>query len=243
MVELGVWVSQEGQRRPSSSFILATVSVLEPRLSQLMPIVVDLSSNPDRVIKALGLNFSPDEELEKAIANGLIKDPAKPDEVKLLPPSRVTPYRTQAFESAAVSRSSAPTPATMPVDAVDLYLAQERSPHQVAAAQDAVCCGVGGREPLARSGGDRLQAHPQIHPPAMISSSAVRQDADLETQPISQSTTAEPGVEPKFANSTPPHDIEGNHLGSQSSDSPSNTGDSALIQQTQKEPRETAANV
>jgi hypothetical protein len=47
---LGVWVNCDGQRRPSSSFILATLSVLEPELTQMLPLIVDLSSNPDRII-------------------------------------------------------------------------------------------------------------------------------------------------------------------------------------------------
>jgi hypothetical protein len=65
LTRIAVWVTCEGVRRPSSSFILATLSVLEPRLTELMPLVVDLSNHPDRVIIALGLNFSPEEELEK----------------------------------------------------------------------------------------------------------------------------------------------------------------------------------
>ncbi|NJO43406.1 MAG: DUF5331 domain-containing protein [Cyanobacteria bacterium CRU_2_1] len=64
LTRLGVWVNCEGQRRPSSSFILATLSTLEPQLTELFPLVVDLSSNPDRIVIALGLNFNPDDELE-----------------------------------------------------------------------------------------------------------------------------------------------------------------------------------
>ncbi|WP_346291049.1 DUF5331 domain-containing protein [Sphaerothrix gracilis] len=64
LVRLGVWVTCQGQRRPSSSFILATLAILEPQLGQLLPLVVDLSSNPDRIVAALGLNFNPDEALE-----------------------------------------------------------------------------------------------------------------------------------------------------------------------------------
>jgi hypothetical protein len=67
---LGVWVNCDGQRRPSSGFILATLSVLEPQLTHLLPLIVDLSSNPDRIILALGLNFNPDEELEALKAKG-----------------------------------------------------------------------------------------------------------------------------------------------------------------------------
>lgn len=65
LARLAVWVDCDGERRPSSGFILATLAVLEPRLSQLLPLIVDLSNNPDRIIMALGLNFNPDRLLEK----------------------------------------------------------------------------------------------------------------------------------------------------------------------------------
>jgi hypothetical protein len=74
IAKLGVWIDDNGERRPSSSFILATLSVLEPRLAQLMPIVVELNSNADRVVQALGLNFTPDDELQRAIANGVLPE-------------------------------------------------------------------------------------------------------------------------------------------------------------------------
>lgn len=61
---IAIWVNCDGQRRPSSSFILGTLSVLEPRLTELLPLVVDLSNNPDRIVTALGLNFNPDEVIE-----------------------------------------------------------------------------------------------------------------------------------------------------------------------------------
>ncbi|MBE9181246.1 hypothetical protein IQ268_22040 [Oculatella sp. LEGE 06141] len=64
LTRLGVWVTCDGQRRPSSSFILATLAILEPELTQLLPLIVDLSSNPDRIVMALGLNFNPDKALE-----------------------------------------------------------------------------------------------------------------------------------------------------------------------------------
>ena len=61
---LGIWVTCKGQRRPSAGFILGVLSSIEPNLTQLLPLVVDLSSNPDRIIAALGLNISPDKELQ-----------------------------------------------------------------------------------------------------------------------------------------------------------------------------------
>jgi hypothetical protein len=82
---LAVWVNYKGQRRPSSSFILGTLSVLEPQLTALFPIVVELSNDPDRVVTALGLNFNPESELmasakaEQATLEAV--------DVKLLPPN------------------------------------------------------------------------------------------------------------------------------------------------------------
>jgi hypothetical protein len=65
LAHLGVWVDCDGQRRPSSSFILATLTVLEPKLTELLPLVVDLTNHPDRIVIALGLNFNPDEEIDR----------------------------------------------------------------------------------------------------------------------------------------------------------------------------------
>ena len=79
---LGVWVNCDGQRRPSSGFILATLTVVEPELTELLPLVVDLNGNPDRIIMALGLNFDPDQALD-----ALTKDAELAEEVKFLPAS------------------------------------------------------------------------------------------------------------------------------------------------------------
>jgi Family of unknown function (DUF5331) len=95
LTRLGVWVNCEGQRRPSSSFILATLSVLEPELTALLPLVVDLNSNPDRIVIALGLNFNPDRELQSLReVNAAIED------VKLLPAGN----RSQIPSSDPISR-------------------------------------------------------------------------------------------------------------------------------------------
>jgi hypothetical protein len=65
--KLGIWVTSNGQRRPSSGFILGALATLEPDLTNLLPLVVDLSSNPDRIISALGLDISPEKELEALV--------------------------------------------------------------------------------------------------------------------------------------------------------------------------------
>ena len=64
LTKLRIWGTFEGKRRPSSSFILATVTNLEPQLVEILPFIVSLSSNPDQVIVALGLDFNPEEEMK-----------------------------------------------------------------------------------------------------------------------------------------------------------------------------------
>lgn len=103
LTRLAVWVECEGQRRPSSGFILATLSTLEPRLTDLLPLVVDLNNNPDRIVIALGLNFNPDEAIASSPAlpksSALPDPPALPDpSPKLLSQSRPTfsPTRSAA---------------------------------------------------------------------------------------------------------------------------------------------------
>jgi hypothetical protein len=65
LTRLGVWVDCDGQRRPASGFILAALSILEPALPQILPLIVDLNHNPDRIVIALGLNINPYDELNK----------------------------------------------------------------------------------------------------------------------------------------------------------------------------------
>ncbi len=80
LARLAVWVECDGERRPSSGFILATLSILEPQLPQLFPIIVELSNNPDRIVMALGLNFNPDDEL-----NALEEEEDSERSLRLLP--------------------------------------------------------------------------------------------------------------------------------------------------------------
>ncbi len=61
--KMQIWATFEDERRPLSSFVLATVSVLEPNLIEILPLIADLNSDPDEVIVALGLNFSPEKSL------------------------------------------------------------------------------------------------------------------------------------------------------------------------------------
>ncbi|MBR8837668.1 MAG: hypothetical protein DSM106950_27585 [Stigonema ocellatum SAG 48.90 = DSM 106950] len=63
LVKAQIWSTYDGLRRPSSGFILATISVLEPQLEEILPFILDLNNNPDQIISALGLNFNPEEQL------------------------------------------------------------------------------------------------------------------------------------------------------------------------------------
>lgn len=81
LVKMRIWATYEGLRRPSSGFILATLSVLEPQFDQILAFILDLNNNPDQIVAALGLNFNPDQELSLtsseslAIANQILEDP------------------------------------------------------------------------------------------------------------------------------------------------------------------------
>jgi Family of unknown function (DUF5331) len=61
--KMQIWATFEDERRPLSSFVLATVSVLEPNLIEILPLIADLNSDPDEVMVALGLNFNPEKFL------------------------------------------------------------------------------------------------------------------------------------------------------------------------------------
>lgn len=72
LVKMRIWGTYDGVRRPCSGFMLATLSVLEPQFEQILDFLTELSNNPDKIIAALGLNFSPDEELDLIIQDDLI---------------------------------------------------------------------------------------------------------------------------------------------------------------------------
>lgn len=89
---LEIWITYKGQRRPSSSFILATVSVLNPRLTQLLPLLVDLNHDPDQMVEALGLNFNPERALGSIAADPqLSSDRTVPSSSHRLPGTMAAP--------------------------------------------------------------------------------------------------------------------------------------------------------
>lgn len=72
LVKMRIWGTYDGVRRPCSGFMLATLSVLEPQFEQILDFLTELSNNPDKIIAALGLNFSPDEELDLIIQDNFM---------------------------------------------------------------------------------------------------------------------------------------------------------------------------
>jgi hypothetical protein len=62
--KMRVWGTYDGERRPFSGFILATLSTLEPQLEEILPLLAELNNNPDDIIRSLGLNFNPEEHLD-----------------------------------------------------------------------------------------------------------------------------------------------------------------------------------
>jgi len=63
LVKMRIWKDYDGIRRPSSGYIIATLSILESELKKILPFILDLNNNPDQIITALGLHFNPEQEL------------------------------------------------------------------------------------------------------------------------------------------------------------------------------------
>lgn len=85
LTKIQIWGTFDGKRRPCSSFILAAVTNLEPKLIEVIPLIAQLNSDPDRIIVALGLNFNPDEELKALKAPTLQTSPNSNDVVASTP--------------------------------------------------------------------------------------------------------------------------------------------------------------
>lgn len=64
LVKMRIWKDYDGIRRPSSGYILATLSTLEPELKKILPFILDLNNDPDQIIAALHLHFNPEQELK-----------------------------------------------------------------------------------------------------------------------------------------------------------------------------------
>ncbi|WP_017319399.1 DUF5331 domain-containing protein [Mastigocladopsis repens] len=97
--KMRVWGTYDGQRRPSSSFILATLSVLEPQLEQIFPFILELNNDPDQIVAALGLNFNPEEELDLLESSNSVAE----NEVKSESPDQMLPEHQPLTPSVVVT--------------------------------------------------------------------------------------------------------------------------------------------
>lgn len=59
------YVYSDDGSRPNSSFILGAISILEPRIKELLIFCCSLNSNPDKLVEVLGLDFDPNKEIER----------------------------------------------------------------------------------------------------------------------------------------------------------------------------------
>jgi hypothetical protein len=55
-------------RRPECYFILGVVSSLEPSVRSLLAFMGNLTTNSEKLVRALGLDFDPELEFKKTIA-------------------------------------------------------------------------------------------------------------------------------------------------------------------------------
>ncbi|GAB4342092.1 MAG: hypothetical protein Fur0042_04090 [Cyanophyceae cyanobacterium] len=127
---LAVWTDASGERRPVSSFIVATLAVLEPNLAHLLPLIVDLSSDPDRVVEALGLDFDP-EALMGVSPEPLAGRSIRPEVLPASGRATTVPLQPMATVAdrvpvASPVASEAMRPEAMRPEAVHLNLADRR---------------------------------------------------------------------------------------------------------------------
>ncbi|MDZ7961016.1 MAG: DUF5331 domain-containing protein [Aulosira sp. DedQUE10] len=126
LVKMRIWGTYDGLRRPSSGFMLATLSVLEPEFDQILGFILELNNNPDEIITALGLNFNPDKELDLMVredyivADQFYSEPLVEIKDKFQPVSLVTDSPEVTSESPTRILNSEPpladrTPTEIPV--------------------------------------------------------------------------------------------------------------------------------
>lgn len=115
LVKMRIWATYNGLRRPSSGFILATLSVLEPEFEQVLAFIMELNNDPDEIVTALGLNFNPDAELLQAQLNS---HQQQQTESKATPSDRTAvndAFHAQYWESPSVL-SLVDKPVRSPID-------------------------------------------------------------------------------------------------------------------------------
>ncbi len=139
MTKLRIWGTYDGQRRPSSSFILATLTNLEPQLIQMFPFIVALSNHPDQIVAALGLNFNPEVEIRA------LTEAANNAEITATNNAEITTSPNGITYSSAVvqtngKNSSAPK---LPIASQEVRFAPSNRVSNIASWVDESCTGVG----------------------------------------------------------------------------------------------------
>ena len=105
--KMRIWGTYDGFRRPYSGFILATLSVLEPKLDDILPFILELNNNPDQIIAALGLNFNPEEQFH------LVKNFDEPvNNVKVSPNHQQSTIPFDKFKAEKINEIGVNQPAT-----------------------------------------------------------------------------------------------------------------------------------
>lgn len=147
MTKLRIWGTYDGQRRPSSSFILATLTNLEPQLVQMFPFIVALSNHPDQIIAALGLNFNPEVEIKSLTettsvaeinSNGIYTSPvmqSNGDDIN---------YSSPVVQTNSNSKNSF-TP-KLPVASQEVRVSPSNRVSNIASWVDESCQGVGNKD-------------------------------------------------------------------------------------------------
>ena len=140
MTKLRIWGTYDGQRRPSSSFILATLVNLEPQLIQMFPFIVALSNHPDQIVAALGLNFNPEVEiraLTESVNNVEITATANNTEINASP-------NGLTYNSAVVQTNSKNVSAPkLPESSLEVRVSPASKVSNIASWVDETCTGVG----------------------------------------------------------------------------------------------------
>ena len=140
MTKLRIWGTYDGQRRPSSSFILATLVNLEPQLIQMFPFIVALSNHPDQIVAALGLNFNPEVEiraLTESVNNVEITATANNTEINAS--SNGLTYNSTVVQTNS-KNVSAPK---LPESSLEVRVSPASKVSNIASWVDETCTGVG----------------------------------------------------------------------------------------------------
>lgn len=131
MTKLRIWRTYDGQRRPSSSFILATLTTLEPQLIQMFPFIVALSNHPDQIVAALGLNFNPEVEMRSLTESTNVGD--------IIASNNGSTYNSTVVQTNS-KNGSAPK---LPVASSEVRVAPTSKVSNIASWVDETCTGVG----------------------------------------------------------------------------------------------------